>query len=71
MRFYGGAEPRLTSGGKAGVDGIKFQVGSCSSRRYLTSGGKAGVDGIKFQDGLWIFKTVSHTHLLFSHGPEL
>jgi len=25
MRLYGGAEPRLTSGGKAGVGGIKFQ----------------------------------------------
>ena len=24
---YGGAEPRLTSGGEAGVDGVKFRTG--------------------------------------------
>jgi len=38
----GGAEPRLTSDGEAGVDGVKFRDRPLFSRRYLTSGGKAG-----------------------------
>jgi len=60
-KLYGEAEPRRTSGGKAGVDGVKFQDWLSILRWYLTSGGKAGVEGVKFQDWLLIFKTVSHT----------
>jgi len=48
-KLYGEAEPRLTSGGKAGVDGVKFQDWLSILRRYLTSGGK-------FQDWLSILR---------------
>ena len=41
MNSYGEAEPRLTSGGKAGVDGVKFQDWLSILRRCLTSGGEA------------------------------
>ena len=40
----GEAQPRLTSGGKAGVEGVKFQHAASTSRRYLTSGGKAATN---------------------------
>jgi hypothetical protein len=49
IRANGGAEPRLTSGGEAGVDGVKFQGSAPKVKTYLTSGGTAGVNGIKFQ----------------------
>src|ERR1041384_3537210 len=49
--FYGEAERRLTSGGEAGAMGVKFRIGSQSSRRYLTSGGEAGAMGVKFRIG--------------------
>jgi hypothetical protein len=49
IRANGVAEPRLTSGGEAGVDGVKFQGSAPKVKTYLTSGGTAGVNGIKFQ----------------------
>ena len=39
---YGGAEPRLTSGGEAGVDGVKFRT---AVDLELTSGGKPQREG--------------------------
>jgi hypothetical protein len=48
----GEAEPRLTSGGEAAADGVKFQDQLDLLRRSLTSGGGAAADGVKFQDQL-------------------
>jgi hypothetical protein len=44
----GEAEPRLTSGGEAAAEGIKFHDQSLFSKRYLTSGGEAAAEGSSF-----------------------
>jgi hypothetical protein len=60
IRANGGAEPRLTSGGEAGVDGVKFQGSAPKVKTYLTSGGTAGVNGIKFQGSAPRLRRISH-----------
>ena len=42
IKVGGEAEPRLTSGGEAGVDGVKFHDRVLIFKWCLTSGGEAG-----------------------------
>ena len=69
LKGDGGAEPRLTSGGKAGVDGVKFTIRRLIFKTVSHIGGEAGgtsqvlgsgLDFNQIPDRLLILKAASH-----------